>query len=166
MAFPPSYSDQGEPESGTIHSTPALAPSGANKRLRAPLVIETSTLQVSKCLVLSGSFSPFQVSQIWMAPPGISGHPGVSPAFWISWGWSKCGPPGERGELHLRPGSAVSIGVTWEKSLDPLGPQFSYLPEDLDITCLFFLVFHEDRTQNIENASQTERCFMIVRWPC
>lgn len=82
-----------EPESGTIHSTPALYLPGANKRLWAPLVIETSTLQVSECLVLSGSFSPFPKSpKFGQPPPGISGHPGVSLAFWISRGWSKCGP--------------------------------------------------------------------------
>ena len=51
-----------EPESGTIHSTPFPVPSRCHRRLRAPLVIETSTLQVSECLVLSGSFFPFPKS--------------------------------------------------------------------------------------------------------
>ena len=51
-----------EPESETIHSTPCSVPSRFHRRLRAPLVIEMSTLQVSECLVLSGSFSPFPKS--------------------------------------------------------------------------------------------------------
>lgn len=69
-----------------------------------------------------------RVSQTWIA---------LTRNFRALWGFSclldflgleQMWSPEEQGELHLRSGSSVSIGMTWEKSLGPLGPQFSSVP--------------------------------------